>query len=64
MKNKNSKLVIIMLAIFETLFLINIISNIIAKDWKELGLAVLGIVNMLIPLLIKKILGKERLIYL
>lgn len=61
MKNKNSKLVIIMLAIFETLFLINIISNIIAKDWKELGLAVLGIVNMLIPLLIKKNFRKREI---
>lgn len=61
MKYKNRRIAIAMLVAFEIILLVTVIFNIVAKDWRNLGMTVLAVINMLIPFLVRKIANKKEI---
>ncbi|MDD2495834.1 MAG: hypothetical protein PHE29_11655, partial [Tissierellia bacterium] len=59
MKNKYSKIAILLAVIFSIFFIYSGIKGTIQGNWKNLWLAILGLVNMAIPFIITYIANKK-----
>lgn len=62
MKNKNRKIALILLVIFELIILVSTVFNLIARDWRRLEISALAIISFFIPFIINKTANKRKII--